>query len=203
MGSLRPGAHQNDLVVGQVADTVDVDQRVRRDLQVAQFAGHVHVADHGTAHECDLAPVLGGHIDHLLDAMDVTGETGDDHPFLGAGPRPARSAGRISDSDFTKPLTSALVESTSSRSTPSEPSLPIAVRSVIRPSRGSWSILKSPVWMTRPAVVSMHPKRIGDRVVHRQELDPESTQPLRVTLLDHLQRGFCRRSRSFASGTPA
>jgi hypothetical protein len=63
------------------------------------------------------------------------------------------STGAMSCSDVVKPGTSALVESTMKRSTPSSPSRANARRSVIRPSSGSWSILKSPVWRTTPAPV--------------------------------------------------
>ena len=61
--------------------------------------------------------------------------------------------GAISRSLVTNPGTSALVESDISRSTPSAPSRAKAPRSVRRPSSGSWSILKSPVWSTSPAGV--------------------------------------------------
>ena len=59
----------------------------------------------------------------------------------------------MSRSGVVKPGTSALVESTMNRSTPSSPSRANPRRSVIRPSSGSWSILKSPVCSTRPALV--------------------------------------------------
>ena len=61
--------------------------------------------------------------------------------------------GVIDFSDGVKPGVSALVESVRKRSTPSSPSRANARRSVIRPSSGSWSILKSPVCSTRPAPV--------------------------------------------------
>ena len=63
------------------------------------------------------------------------------------------STGPMFFSDVVKPGTSALVESVMNRSTPSSPSRAKARRSVIRPSRGSWSILKSPVCRTSPAPV--------------------------------------------------
>ena len=63
--------------------------------------------------------------------------------------------GEISFSEVVKPGTSALVESVRNRSTPSSPSRANARRSVIRPSSGSWSILKSPVCSTMPAPVRM------------------------------------------------
>ncbi|MEJ7755030.1 MAG: hypothetical protein WKF83_00705 [Nocardioidaceae bacterium] len=59
----------------------------------------------------------------------------------------------MSRSEVVKPGTSALVESTRNRSTPCSPSRANARRSVIRPSSGSWSILKSPVCSTMPAPV--------------------------------------------------
>ncbi len=65
---------------------------------------------------------------------------------------PSRT-GPISRSEMTKPGTSALVESTRNRSTPSSPSRENPARSVSRPSRGSWSSLMSPVCSTRPAGV--------------------------------------------------
>ncbi len=61
--------------------------------------------------------------------------------------------GEISFSEVVKPGTSALVESVRKRSTPSSPSRANERRSVIRPSSGSWSILKSPVCRTMPAPV--------------------------------------------------
>ncbi len=65
------------------------------------------------------------------------------------------STGPIERSVGVKPGTSAFVESTRNRSTPSSPSRANARRSVMRPSSGSWSILKSPVARTMPAGVRM------------------------------------------------
>ena len=64
-------------------------------------------------------------------------------------------AGLRSASATVNPGTSALVESTRNRSTPSSPSRAKARRSVMRLSRGNWSILKSPVCRTMPAAVRM------------------------------------------------
>src|SRR6478736_6806335 len=63
------------------------------------------------------------------------------------------STGPMSFSSGVKPGTSAFVESTMNRSTPSSPRRANARRSVMRPSSGSWSILKSPVCRTVPAPV--------------------------------------------------
>ena len=64
-------------------------------------------------------------------------------------------AGSMSRSSVVNPGVSALVESTMNRSTPSSPRRAKPRRSVIRPSRGSWSILKSPVCRTSPPLVRM------------------------------------------------
>ena len=63
------------------------------------------------------------------------------------------STGPMLRSGVTKPGTSALVESDSSRSMPASPSRAKAPRSVRTPSSGSWSILKSPVCTRVPAGV--------------------------------------------------
>ena len=84
------------------------------------------------------------------------------------------STGPMLRSGVTKPGTSALVESDSSRSMPASPSRAKAPRSVRTPSSGSWSILKSPV-CTRRAGRGVHGdgERVGDRVVDRDELAVE------------------------------
>ena len=100
----------------------------------------------------------------------------------------ASSTGSIDRSGGTKPGTSALVESTRNRSTPSSPSRANARRSVIRPSSGSWSILKSPVCSTSWPDGRPHRdrQRVRDRVVHRDELGLERAEPLDLSLR-HLQ----------------
>ena len=76
-----------------------------------------------------------------------------------------------------KPGTSALVESVRNRSTPSSPSRAKPRRSVIRLSRGNWSILKSPVCSTRPAPVRIADgEAVGDRVVDGEELEVEGAE---------------------------
>ena len=54
------------------------------DLDVAQRAADVDVLAHRASHQRDLAPERGGGVDHLLHAVDVGGEAGDDDPALGA-----------------------------------------------------------------------------------------------------------------------
>ena len=79
------------------------------------------------------------------------------------------STGPMLRSGVTKPGTSALVESDSSRSMPASPSRAKAPRSVRTPSSGSWSILKSPVCTSVPGRgVHGDGERVGDRVVDRR-----------------------------------
>ena len=103
--------------------------------------------------ERDLAPVPGRSVEDLLDAMHVRGETGDDHASARLGEHPVEHRLDLALGRARSPGTSALVESTRNRSTPATPSRANARRSVIRPSSGSWSILKSPVCSTTPAAV--------------------------------------------------
>ncbi len=67
----------------------------------------------------------------------------------------ASRTGTMSRSLATKPGTSAFVLSIIRTSTPASPTRAKPFRSVIRPSSGSWSILKSPVCRTVPAGVRM------------------------------------------------
>ena len=78
---------------------------------------------------------------------------------LEAWPNSRSSVGPISFSAVVKPGTSAFVESDMNRSTPSSPSLAKWRRSVMRPSSGSWSILKSPVCSTVPPAVRRNTAR--------------------------------------------
>ncbi len=60
-----------------------LDQEAAGHPQVAEFARDAHVADHGPAHEGDLAPVLDGGVEHLLDPVHVRGEAGHDDALGG------------------------------------------------------------------------------------------------------------------------
>ena len=146
--ALRAGGDEHDLVVGQLVDDVDGDDEVRRDPQVAEVARDAHVAHHRAADEGDLA------VDDVRRRRGSAGRGARGeakHATMirrSAWLNTASSVGSMSRSVRTKPGTSALVESTRKRSTPSSPSRANARRSVIRPSSGSWSILKSPVCRT-------------------------------------------------------
>ena len=76
--TLRTGAHEDELVVLHVVRLLEVDDGAFGDVQVAEVSGDGHVAHHRAADEDDLAPVLVGDVDDLLDAVHVRGEAGDD-----------------------------------------------------------------------------------------------------------------------------
>ena len=59
-------------------------------VQVAELGGDGHVADHGAAHEGDVAAVVGGGVEHLLDAVDVRGEGGHDDALAGLAEEPVQ-----------------------------------------------------------------------------------------------------------------
>ncbi|CAH0327150.1 hypothetical protein SRABI128_05814 [Microbacterium sp. Bi128] len=88
--TLGAGGHQHNPVVRQVVDVLDVDQDPGRDLQVAQFRGDGHVPDHGAAHEGNLAVVVGGGVENLLDAVHVRGEGRDDDALGGLPEQPVQ-----------------------------------------------------------------------------------------------------------------
>ena len=55
----------------------------RRDAEISQLAGQADVGHHAAAVEEDLAPLLGGDVDNLLQPGNVRGEDRDDHPAPG------------------------------------------------------------------------------------------------------------------------
>src|SRR4029079_8056410 len=72
------------LVIGEVLDLLRRDQKPiwrRRDPKVAC---DVEVLAHRTADEGDTLVEADGGVDHLLDAVDVGGEAGDDHTACAA-----------------------------------------------------------------------------------------------------------------------
>ena len=83
--ALRPGGHQHDLLGRHRGGLVQRHHQPGRDVQQAEVAGDAHVAHHRPADEGDLAPVRPGAVEHLLDAVHVAGEAGDDQPLRRPG----------------------------------------------------------------------------------------------------------------------
>ena len=75
----------DDLLVGEVLDLPRLDEEPRRRLGDPEVRGDVEVLAHRAADQRHPAVELHGGVDHLLDAVDVGGEGGDDDPALAAG----------------------------------------------------------------------------------------------------------------------
>ena len=86
--ALGAGGDDDLLVQGQTLDAVDVHQCVFGHLHVAQLRGDLHDVLHAPAGDGHLPPAGGGGVQHLLDAVDVAGEGGDDDALLAAGELP-------------------------------------------------------------------------------------------------------------------
>ena len=82
--ALRPGRDDRQLLVGPVLELARLHEDPLGDLDVPQRAADVDVLAHRAPDERDLAPVGGGGVDDLLDAVDVRGEAGDDDAPLAA-----------------------------------------------------------------------------------------------------------------------
>ena len=77
--ALRTGAHDDDLIVGQVIDIEGIDDIGIVDVEIAKLTRHAGVGEHGTSGHDDLAATLAGGIADLLQAMDVARERRDEH----------------------------------------------------------------------------------------------------------------------------
>ena len=124
-----------------------------------------------------LRPCEHGGVHHLLDAMHVRGEAGDDDPLRCCVWNTRSSTGPMSRSDVVKPGTSALVESTRNRSTPSSPSRANGAQV------GDAAVERQLVHLEVAGVQQQagagpdgDGQRVGDRVVDRDELEVERTE---------------------------
>lgn len=77
--ALRTGAHDDDLVVGQVIDIEGIDDIGIIDVEITELARHTGVGEHGTTGHDDLAAALAGGVADLLQSMDVARERRDEH----------------------------------------------------------------------------------------------------------------------------
>src|SRR6476469_9539907 len=81
--TLGAGADEDELVVTQAVDPLDVDEDAVGHLEVAELGGDAHVAHHRPADHGDLASGRLRGVEHLLHAVHVAAEAGDDDPSLG------------------------------------------------------------------------------------------------------------------------
>jgi hypothetical protein len=93
--ALGPGGDDRHLVGPVVADVPQLDQRVRRDVEVAEVTRHPHVAHHRPTHVDDLAAVRDSGVEHLLDPVHVGRETGHDQPLPAGGEDPVERGGDV------------------------------------------------------------------------------------------------------------
>ena len=77
--ALRTGAHDDDLVVGQVVNIEGIDDIGVIDVEITELARHAGVGEHGTTGHDDLAAALAGGVANLLQTMDVARERRDKH----------------------------------------------------------------------------------------------------------------------------
>src|SRR4029077_16998801 len=73
-----PGGYCRHLLSRPVVELARRDEQALGDLDVAERAPDVDVLAHRAPDERDLAPVRGGGVDDLLDAVDVRREARDD-----------------------------------------------------------------------------------------------------------------------------
>ena len=81
--TLRTGAHDDNLVVGQVINVEGIDDIGIVDIEVAQLARDASVGEHGATGHNDLTAALAGGIADLLQTMDVARERRDEHATRG------------------------------------------------------------------------------------------------------------------------
>src|SRR6478735_2554867 len=81
--TLGAGADEDELVVTQAVDLLDVDEDAVGHPEVAELGGDAHVAHHRAPHHGDLAAGLLRGAEHLLHAVHVAAEAGDDDAALG------------------------------------------------------------------------------------------------------------------------
>jgi hypothetical protein len=83
--ALTAGRDHDDLLVGEVPDLARLDEDPLRRVGDPEVGGDVEVLAHRAPDQRHLAVEPYRGIDHLLDAVDVGGEGGDDDPALAAG----------------------------------------------------------------------------------------------------------------------
>ena len=177
--ALRPGGHVDDLVVGQVAGLLVVDEHALGDVEVAEVLGDRHVAHHAAPQQRDPAAVRGRGIQHLLHAVDVAREARHDD----AARRPAdhlvehgpdlalegREAGHVGVGRVDEEEVDALLAQPGERAEVGEAAIErqlvhLEVAGCEREAGGR---------------ADRDGERIGDRVVDRDELELERAEPSR------------------------
>ena len=83
--ALRAGAQHDNAVLRVLVDVEGIDDVLFIDLEVAELAGNAGVGEHRAARHDHLAARCDRGVAHLLEAMDVARERGNEHAALGVG----------------------------------------------------------------------------------------------------------------------
>ena len=185
--ALRPGRDQHHVARRHLLGVAQVDQQPAGHVQVAQVAGDPHVAHHRAPDEGDLAPVLGGRVQHLLDPVHVGGEAGHDDPLRGVGEDlvehrgdvalGADDAGHLGVGGVGQQQVDALAAEPRE---PGQVGQPVVERELVH-------LEVAGVQHDAGRGLDGHRHRVGDRVVDREELKVEGPPRAGVALL-HLDR---------------
>ena len=81
--ALTAGGDEDDLLIGVVLQVIGIDEDAGGNGEVAQLLRDGHDIDHAAAEYRYLAPEPDGGIHHLLDAVHIAGEGGDDDALIG------------------------------------------------------------------------------------------------------------------------
>ena len=174
--ALAPGAEDEQALGRKLRGLVRVDDRVLRERDVAEVARDVDVLAHRAADDDDLASALHGDVGGLLHAVDVRGERGDED--LPAPQREDR-AERLAD----EPLRAGVARALGVRRV-AEEEVDAAVADLreladvgLQPVDGR--VVELPVAGVHDASrrrLDHERGRVGDRVRHADELDPERAE---------------------------
>ena len=186
--ALAPGRDRDHLVVGKVLDLLRRDQQPVGSVGDPEVAGDVEVLAHRAANECDSPVERHAGVDHLLHAVDVGGEAGDDDPALAAREllQQRRPDGRLRGHDAGAVGVGRVAAKTQDplRAELRQP------RDVRRPTVDRRLIEAVVAGDQDRAEVGMQGDRpgVGDRVRHVDHLDLERARLDPLAELEHRQR---------------
>ena len=175
---------------GRFFKRIDTVPGVGRDLEVSHVQGNLGVGDHALAVQDHLSVEHDRNIDDLLNAMNIGGKGGhDDPPFCTA--EHSSSPRLTSFSENVYPPCPAFVLSDRSTSVPLSPYSAKVRKSMISPSTGVGSILKSPVCtIAADGGCYAQTDAVDDAVSDPDELDLKTAEFHHVPRLYHRQLNF-------------
>ncbi len=185
----EPGADEHELVVAQAVDALDVDEDAVGHAEVAELGGDAHVAHHRPPDHGDLAAGLLGGVEHLLHAVHVAAEAGDDDA-------PLRVAEDLVDRGGDLELGGGEARHVGVRRVGEEEVDPLLAEAGEGAQVGEPAVERQLVHLEVAGVqqgagLGAHEdgERVGDRVVDGHELEVEDAEPLALPLLDRHRVG--------------